>query len=59
MAGICVTDAHMKRDIDFLAVSRERIPFHEMVTYRFSLTDIKEALNTTADWRSAKSVIVP
>lgn len=50
---------HLKRAIDFLAANRERFPFHEMVTHRFSLEDANEALNTTADWQSAKSVIVP
>ncbi len=50
---------HLKRAIDFLAANRERFPFHEMVTHRFSLSEANEALKTTAEWQSAKSVIVP
>ncbi len=50
---------HLKSTIDFLAANRERFPFHEMVTHRFKLEEANEALQTTADWLSAKSVIVP
>jgi threonine dehydrogenase-like Zn-dependent dehydrogenase len=50
---------HMRAAIDFLSANRERFPFHEMVTHRFSLEQADEALATTARWQSAKSVIVP
>jgi Zn-dependent alcohol dehydrogenase len=49
----------MRTAIDFLRAHREEFPFHKMVTHRFKLEQANEALNTTANWESAKSVIVP
>ena len=50
---------HMKLAIEFLRTTQERFPFSSMVTHRFSLAQANEALATTANWQSAKSVIVP
>ncbi|MBI1839821.1 MAG: zinc-binding dehydrogenase [Verrucomicrobia bacterium] len=50
---------HMKAAIDFLSRNADRFPFASMVTHRFSLDQANEALQTTAAWRAAKSVIVP
>jgi threonine dehydrogenase-like Zn-dependent dehydrogenase len=50
---------HLKAAIEFLRVHRQEFPFASMVSHRFSLEQANEALATTADWRSAKSVIVP
>jgi threonine dehydrogenase-like Zn-dependent dehydrogenase len=50
---------HLKAALEFLRANRERFPFHEMVTHRFSIERAHEALMTTANWQSAKSVIVP
>lgn len=50
---------HMKAALEFLRANRERFPFDSMVTHRFSLERANEALETTAKWLSAKSVIVP
>lgn len=50
---------HMRAALDFLRANRLRFPFHEMVTHRFKLDQANEALATTADWRAAKSVIIP
>ena len=50
---------HMKMAIEFLRVSQRQFPFNAMVTHRFSLEQANEALATTANWVSAKSVIVP
>ena len=50
---------HLRQAISFLHTTRSLYPFAEMVTHRFSLEQANEALATTADWRSAKSVIVP
>ena len=50
---------HLKGAIEFLRTTQQRFPFEEMVTHRFSLDQANEALNTTAHWQSAKSVIVP
>lgn len=50
---------HLDRAIKFLRANRERFPFHETVTHRFKLDEANEALRTTAEWVSAKSVITP
>jgi threonine dehydrogenase-like Zn-dependent dehydrogenase len=50
---------HLKQALEFLRANRERFPFHEMVSHRFSLEQANEALALTASWRSAKSVFVP
>ena len=50
---------HLHYAIEFLRANRQRFPFHEMVTHRFGLEQANEALQTTAQWQSAKSVIVP
>ena len=50
---------HLDTSIKLLAANTERYPFHETVTHRFKLEEANEALNTTAEWLSAKSVIVP
>jgi len=50
---------HLKAAIEFLRTTQQPFPFAEMVTHRFSLEQANEALNTTANWQSAKSVIVP
>ncbi len=50
---------HLRAAIDFLRANRERFPFHEMVTHRFTLDQADEALQTTARWEAAKSVFVP
>ena len=50
---------HLQAALEFLRINRERFPFHEMVTHRFSLAQADEALQTTARWDAAKSVIVP
>lgn len=50
---------HLKAAIEFLRTTQKQFPFAEMVTHRFSLEQANEALNTTASWQSAKSVIVP
>jgi threonine dehydrogenase-like Zn-dependent dehydrogenase len=50
---------HMKAALEFLRTHRDEFPFDTMVTHRFSLDKANEALETTARWLSAKSVIVP
>ena len=50
---------HLKAAIDFLRARQREFPFAELVTHRFSLEQANEALSTTANWQSAKSVIVP
>jgi len=50
---------HLKGAIEFLRRWRKQFPFETMVSHRFSLEKANEALATTANWQSAKSVIVP
>jgi threonine dehydrogenase-like Zn-dependent dehydrogenase len=50
---------HLKAALDFLRRSQDQFPFSSMVTHRFGLEQANEALNTTARWQSAKSVLVP
>lgn len=50
---------HLRAALEFLGANRERFPFQEMVTHRFQIGQANEALQTTANWQSAKSVIVP
>jgi threonine dehydrogenase-like Zn-dependent dehydrogenase len=50
---------HMKAALEFLRTHKEEFPFDSMVTHRFPLSRANEALETTAKWISAKSVIVP
>lgn len=50
---------HMKAAIEFLHATPQQFPFASMVTHRFTLEQANEALDTTARWLSAKSVIVP
>jgi threonine dehydrogenase-like Zn-dependent dehydrogenase len=50
---------HLKAAIDFLRATPKEFPFAEMVSHRFPLARANEALAATANWKSAKSVIVP
>lgn len=50
---------HMAAAIEFLRKQGERFPFDRLVSHRFSLERAFEALQTTAQWASSKSVIVP
>jgi len=50
---------HLRAAIEFLGQTSEQFPFASMVTHRFALEGANEALATTANWQSAKSVIVP
>ena len=50
---------HLRAALDFLRTHKDQFPFDSMVTHRFPLDRANEALETTAKWISAKSVIVP
>lgn len=50
---------HLRAALDFLRTNQDQFPFDSMVTHRFPLEKANEALETTASWLSAKSVIVP
>jgi threonine dehydrogenase-like Zn-dependent dehydrogenase len=50
---------HMKAALEFLLRYKTQFPFDTLVTHRFPLSRANEALETTANWLSTKSVIVP
>ena len=50
---------HMALAIDFLRKQGERFPFEHLVSHRFPLDRTFEALQTTSQWASSKSVVVP
>jgi threonine dehydrogenase-like Zn-dependent dehydrogenase len=50
---------HLKAALEFLRVTRDQFPFHEMVSHRFPLDKANQALATTASWQCTKSVILP
>jgi len=50
---------HMRQALEFLQARGDRFPFEQLVTHRFPLEKTTEALETTARWKSTKSVVVP
>ncbi len=50
---------HMGMALEFLRTQGERFPFEQLISHRFPLECAFEALQTTAQWASRKSVIVP
>lgn len=50
---------HLKAAIEFIQQGRHQFPFDAMVTDRFPLEQANDALEATAAWHSAKSVLVP
>lgn len=50
---------HWAKALDFLRMRGERFPFHELITHRFRLDQVNEALAEVAAWRTGKAVILP
>ena len=50
---------HMAQALEFLRLQGGRFPFEDLVTHRFPLGRVMEAIETTQSWQSTKSVIVP
>lgn len=50
---------HWTVALEFLRTRRERYPFHELITHRFDLKHVNEALDAVAQWQTGKAVIVP
>lgn len=50
---------HMAKAIEFLRRQGGRFPFAKLISHRFPLDRAFEALQTTAQWASSKSIIVP
>jgi len=50
---------HWAMALAFLRARRGRYPFHELITHRFSLGEVNEALAKVAAWETGKAVIEP
>ncbi|HWL93760.1 MAG TPA: zinc-binding dehydrogenase [Phycisphaerae bacterium] len=50
---------HWAKALEFLRTRNERFPFHELITHRFRLDQVNEALAEVAAWRTGKAVILP
>ena len=50
---------HWAKAIEFLRSRRDRFPFHELITHRFKLDQVNEALEEVAHWRTGKAAICP
>lgn len=50
---------HWAKALEFLRARRDRYPFHELITHRFALEQVNEALEAVASWRTGKAVICP
>jgi len=50
---------HWAKALEFLRARRQRFPFHELVTHRFRLDQVNEALDAVAGWRTGKAAICP
>ena len=50
---------HWTTALEFLRTRRADYPFHELITHRFGLGQVNEALAAVASWQTGKAVIVP
>lgn len=50
---------HWTVALDFLRSRREQYPFHELITHRFRLDQVNEALQAVARWQTGKAVVTP
>jgi threonine dehydrogenase-like Zn-dependent dehydrogenase len=50
---------HWSKALEFLRARGGRFPFHELITHRFGLEQVNEALAAVAGWKTGKAVICP
>ncbi|MCG8403590.1 MAG: zinc-binding dehydrogenase [Phycisphaerales bacterium] len=50
---------HWAKALAFLRDRGDRFPFHELITHRFQLDQVNQALEEVAHWRTGKAVILP
>ncbi len=50
---------HWTIALEFLRTRRDAYPFHELITHRFGLDQVNEALAAVASWQTGKAVILP
>jgi alcohol dehydrogenase len=51
--------AHLQHAIDFLAAAARKFPFEKIVTHRYPLDEINEAIKTAASGESIRVAVVP
>jgi threonine dehydrogenase-like Zn-dependent dehydrogenase len=58
--GILMAEGrHFLQAVDFLDTRRDQFPFEQMITGRYPLSRVGEALGAMADFREVKPVIIP
>jgi threonine dehydrogenase-like Zn-dependent dehydrogenase len=50
---------HWTIALEFLRTRKQAYPFHELITHRFGLNQVNEALSAVANWQTGKAVILP
>lgn len=50
---------HWTVALEFLRTRREQYPFDELITHRFALEQVNEALAAVAKWETGKAVVMP
>jgi len=50
---------HWTVALEFLRTRREQYPFHELITHRYGLDQVNEALAAVARWETGKAVVLP
>ncbi len=50
---------HWVTALEFLRTRRERYPFEQLITHRFGLDQVNEALAAVARWETGKAVVLP
>lgn len=50
---------HWVSALEFLRTRRERYPFHELITHRYGLDDVNQALAAVERWETGKAVVLP
>jgi len=50
---------HQMQAIDFLSKKQKTYPFASLITHKFPLEKVNDALQATATWSSVKSAIIP
>lgn len=50
---------HWTKALELLRTRRDRYPFHELITHRFGLAQVNEALTAVSNWQTGKAVILP
>jgi L-iditol 2-dehydrogenase len=51
--------SHWATALSFLRARGDQFPFHELITHRYTLDQVNEALTEVAGWRTGKAVILP